>query len=392
MMRKVQEIGRQGASVSLRIDIETETDSSGQFINHSKHKAHSATINHLHEKNAKVLLLAHDSINAGHETMRNHANCLSEYCEPDVEYIGNNCDIHEAFNQMQEGDVFLYTNLSEVKGCVEEYESIDECSDLELIDSISTHSDAYVNDTFALSNNRYPTILGIPTQIPGYAGKRLSSEYHLLRNITDTEEKATFHFSGSKDIDKKVKSIHKILKSKENVQLLSSGLFGCTFLMVDGYNLGENTTQLIEERISQETRDRIYEILTRYAGSIYLPKDLVAQDDKRTEYSITATPLTSTVQDVGSETIGLYKGLINQSKYVFSTGIVKDHIDEYSHSTEEIYSSISEQRYGIIAGNKTIHACDNMNLTGFSHTSVDFEAVCDYISGENVDGIDVLLP
>lgn len=391
-MRKVEEIDQPDISVVLRVDIETDSESPGQFVNRSKHKAHSATINYLSNSGFKVLILGHDRINSGHDSMKNHAKCLSSCSDAEIEYVGHKYDIHEAFEEMERGDFFLYKNLSDIDGCVTEYETLGGSADVDLVDTISNNADAYINDTFALSDMKYPSITGIPSKIPGYAGKSLSSEYELIESITENQENATFHFSGETELKEKVRCMNDLLESDQDVKILVSGILGSAFLSSNGYDLGENTTDDINNSMSQETKDRIYEMVTRFAESIYTPNDLVVQDSNRSEYSITATPLTHSVQDIGSETVDLYSGLIDQSQYVMSTGIVEDYVSGYSSASERIYQEISDQKYGIIAGYKTVDGCDRMGYTGFSHTTMDFKTVCDYISGEDIPGIRALLP
>lgn len=390
-MRKVEEIDQPDIFVVLRVDIETDSESPGQFVNRSKHKAHSATINYLNDNKFKTLILGHDRINSGHDAMKNHAKCLTSCSDAEVEYVGHKYNVNEAFEEMERGDFFLYKNLSEIDGCVTEYETLKESADINLIDIISKNADAYVNDTFALSDMKYPSITGIPFKIPGYAGKSLNSEYELIKNITEGQENATFHFSGKTELQRKVRCMNNLLESDQDVKILVSGILGSAFLSSNGYDLGENTTDDIDSLMSQETKDRIYEMITRFAESIYTPNDLVVQDPNRSEYSVTATPLTHSVQDIGDETVELYSGLIDQSQYVMSTGIVEDYVSGYSSASERIYREISDQEYGIIAGYKTVDACDRMGYTGFSHTTMDFKTVCDYISGKDISGIRALL-
>lgn len=390
-MRTVEEISQPGACVALRVDLETNKIDS-DFTNHAKHKVHTATINHLHENDTKTLILAHDRINEKN-IMQQHSNVLSEYCEPDINYIGGQLSIHEVFDEMKNGDVYLYKNLDEIEGCMERYESTEESSNVQFVRDISKYIDAYVNDDFSLTNCMYPTVIGIPSRSPGYAGKNLSSEYSVLDNITKTSEDPILHFSGSERVDEKIKCIRQLMESDNEFRILTSGFIGNIFLLADGYELGSYMDEKVKENSYQKQVDIAFELLTRYGASIYLPVDVVVDDSNKTQYATSATPLTDPILDIGSETLDMYEGIIKQSEYTISTGVNKYNDSEYTDATKSIYKEVSDTKYGIIAGDETIVACDKMGLTGFTNSSMDFAPICDYLVDEdNLVGINSLLP
>lgn len=391
-MRDIRNLNKQGINVAVRADLDTRYVSEDEsFENHAKHKSHIETLNYLADRNSKILVLASQN-GGGDRMMKKHANILNDLLETRVQYCGTK-SAGEVFKNASEGTVSIYTNLDSVDGCLEDYNRGEEKYPKAFVNEISKNSDAYVNDCFSLSHKSYPSIVGIPNEIPGYSGFMLKSEYNVLSGILSMDSKPTFLFSGT-DISKKMESIETLLERDKAHKVLTSGLIGSAFLYAEGYDLGVDTRNEVESKSDSEIIEKARYILTKYGDRIESPRDLAVKSHGREEYALSATPLKKPVRDIGEKTIELYNSIISNSSSIIATGpigVAEQRV--FSYGTEKVYSQISKHDKSVIAGSRTVDICNNLGLTGFRHSSMNSKPISEFVAKDSqMPGISSLLP
>jgi phosphoglycerate kinase len=386
-MRTCDEISTPNTKVAIRLDLNVSyNQSEGTFVNHSRHKAHSTTINSLKNRDVDIILLSHNDLK-DEEVMKRNCEVLENYIDGEIRYDPNSHPT-EIFDEIGD-EIVMYKNLSEIEECIVEYESIDKSSNTEIVGQFANQVDAYVNDCFSLSHKKIPTITGIPSRVPGYAGKFMKSEYEVIENIRDKTDTTPFIFGGN-ELTRNIKNIEKIFNSDIDSRVLTMGLTGSAFLQADGYDLGEKTRDTIQKKGSDNIIDRAKRLLVHYGDQIRTPKDVATTETKRSEYALSATPITEKITDIGSGTCELYNGLINNSDLVVATGVTT--YSENLEGQESVYRNASEADYSIVVGDKTVTFCDKLEFTGFKHTSSYIDPVIELLIGNDIPGVDVLLP
>jgi 3-phosphoglycerate kinase len=386
-MRSCDKISDPQTKVAIRLDLNVNYDAETQsFVNHSRHKAHSTTINNLKKKNIKIILLSHNDF-GGSEVMKRNAEILEKYIDSNVRYTDEK---HPSaiFDEMDD-EVVLYQNLSDIQDCMTEYDSIKQSSNTQTVKEFSSQIDAYINDCFSLSHRKIPTITGIPSKVPSYSGQFLESEYNIIKNIRDKTNNSIFVFGGDKII-RNISNIEKIFNADIDSTVLTMGLTGSVFLEADGYDLGSQTRSCIENRGSNNIVDKARQMLVHYGDKIRTPDDVATTNSSRSEYALSATPITDKVTDVGSETYELYNGLIENKDLVVATGVTSSEKDPKGE--RKIYEKISDTDYSIVVGDESVSFCDTNDLTGFSHTSSYIDPVIEVLVMNDLPGINVLLP
>jgi phosphoglycerate kinase len=190
--------------------------------------------------------------------------------------------------------------------------------------------------------------------------------------------------------------IRKILESDIETDILLGGLVASVFLLSKGYELGSDTEEDVNRHAkSSRIIDEASDIMTKFRSRIHLPKDVAVKDNgSRQEFTVSATPFQSRIKDIGSKTNKDFREKVTSSNCVVGIGplgVAEE--DKFSLGTETVYRQISKSQPSAIYGDTTAQICEDLGITGFSHTSRGDEAVCEYLSSnKEPPGISILLP
>lgn len=390
-MRDISSISKPESIIGVRVNIETDIVN-GEIVNESNHKAHATTIQQLVDANMKTIVFAHHKSELDN-IMNMHANIMAEYVDTDRIYVADDTNLSSIVKDMNNSDVVIYPNLSEVEGGMTNYDTAKKSSQSQLAVDISKEVDAFVNDAFSISYKNYPTVTGVPYLKPGYAGNVMKSEYEVL-NIFNSKN-PLFVFGGTK-LDERVSMIRKVLESDIETDILLGGLVASVFLYSKGYELGGDTEEDIDKH-SKSSRiiDEASDIMTKFSSRIHLPNDVAVEDNgSRQEYTVSASPFPSRIKDIGEKTNEQFREKVTSSNSVIGIGplgVAEE--DKFSLGTKTVYGQISRSQPSAIYGDTTAQICEELGITGFSHTSRGDEAVCEYLSSnEEPPGISILLP
>lgn len=384
-MRNCSELDNPDSKVAVRVNLDTQYEPKDGFQNYSKHSAHSTTLNSLLDNDVEILLLAHLS---DEESMDPVAKSLEEFVESPIRMVERG-DLSSAWMEKKSDEILLYENLYSLEEDLirdeENYTPSDNYKSF--IDEISSNVDAYVNDCFSLSHLELPSTTGVSKEVPSYAGQFLDSEISFVKQVRSSSQDVKFLFSGT-DVSRDLSNIRKILSSISDACITTSGLVSLAFLEAEGYDLGEETRQRIKQNGSSQSIDIAYEILTKHGERVYIPDDVTAfSDGSQSQYALSATPISERIVGVGSETFELYKGLFNNSDLVVANGITNKREME-----KKLYTQALRSDHTIVAGSDTISFCDELDLTGFSHTTSNPQPLIQFLSGEELPGVKSLLP
>lgn len=390
-MRDISSISKPESIVGVRVNIETDIVD-GSIVNESNHKAHATTIQQLVDANMKIIVFAHHKSELD-DIMHMHADILRNYVNANSIYVAEDTNLSSIVKDMDNSDIVIYPNLSEVEGGMTNYDTVKKSSQSQLAKDISREVDAFVNDAFSISYKNYPTVTGVPYLKPGYAGNVMKSEYEVLNIFND--KNPLFVFGGTK-LDERVSMIKKVLESNIDTDILLGGLVASVFLYSKGYELGSDTKEDIN-RHSESSRiiDEASNIMTKFSSRIHLPKDIAVENNgRRQEFTISASPFPSRIKDIGSRTNEQFGEKVTSSNSVIGIGplgVAEE--GKFSSGTETVYEQISKSQPSAIYGDTTAQICEDLGITGFSHTSRGDEAVCEYLSSnEEPPGISILLP
>ena len=393
MIRLLDDLEAEGAAVGVRVDVNSPIEGDG-LADDARLRAHVGTISELCDRGARVALLAHQGRPGGDEftDLEAHAERLNELLDPAVGYSDAtfSADARERIDSLEPGTAVLLENT---RFYSEEYMSFDPeaAAETYLVENLSTALDAYVNDAFATSHRRQPSIVGFPQLLPAYAGRVMEREIDVLGNIGESPEPRVYVLGGAK-VDDSIEVARSVLERGLADSVLTAGIVGNAFLLADGASLGAASAAVVNERSHQAVKDA-GDLLDDFSHRIYMPRDVaVEHDDERRELGLDELPSDGPAMDIGVRTVAAYAEVLDDAGTAVLNGPAGVFEDErFETGTLELYKSAKRAETSIVGGGDTASALRKLGLLeGFDHVSTGGGAALQMLTGDSLVGVEAL--
>mgnify|MGYP006275097095 FL=1 len=393
MIRTLDDLDAEGAALGVRVDINSPMDGDG-LDDDARLRAHVETIAELCRRDARVALLAHQGRPGGEEftDLRAHADRLDELLGFPVAYSDSTftADARERIAGLEPGSAILLENT---RFYSEEYMSFDPeaAAETYLVERLAPALDAYVNDAFATSHRRQPSIVGFPELLEPYAGRVMERELDVLGNIAESPEPRVYVLGGAK-VDDSIEVARSVLERGLADSVLTAGIVGNAFLLADGVSLGAASAGVVNER-SHDAVKNAGDLLDDFSHRIYMPRDVaVERDDDRHELDLEELPSDSPAMDVGARTVAAYAEILDDAGTAIlngPAGVFED--DRFETGTLELYKSATRADTSIVGGGDTASALRKLGLLeGFDHVSTGGGAALQMLTGDTLVGVEAL--
>src|SRR3989338_7488321 len=348
-----------GKKVLVRVDYNVPIKN-GMVEDDTRLRATVPTINHLLEKNCKVILMSHlgrpkDLLKKGKGieeikkelTLKPVAEDLAEILGVDVAFVEDCIDAEIP----KENDVVLLENLR--------FYDEEEKNDAEFAKKLAAHADVYVNDAFGACHRDHASVSAITKFLPCGAGFLVEKETKQLSKLLSPERPFIAIVAGAKG--DKIGAL-KALANKAD-KILIAGVLANTFLKAKGIDIGAS-------KFDEETFSAAKEIIDLAGDKLKFPVDCVAAD-KFDNGANTRTVAAGSIPegwmalDIGPETIESYKNEIKDAKTVFWAGpLGVFEMEKFSNGTKEIGKFLTSLGITVIAGGgDTVSAINHFNLS-----------------------------
>jgi len=393
MIRTLDDLDAEGAALGVRVDINSPMDGDG-LDDDARLRAHVETIAELCRRDARVALLAHQGRPGGEEftDLRAHADRLDELLGFPVAYSDSTftADARERIAGLEPGSAVLLENT---RFYSEEYMSFDPeaAAETYLVERLAPALDAYVNDAFATSHRRQPSIVGFPELLEPYAGRVMERELDVLGNIAESPEPRVYVLGGAK-VDDSIEVARSVLERGLADSVLTAGIVGNAFLLADGVSLGAASAGVVNER-SHDAVKNAGDLLDDFSHRIYMPRDVaVERGDDRHELDLEELPSDSPAMDVGARTVAAYAEILDDAGTAIlngPAGVFED--DRFETGTLELYKSATRADTSIVGGGDTASALRKLGLLeGFDHVSTGGGAALQMLTGDTLVGVEAL--
>jgi phosphoglycerate kinase len=383
--------------VLLRVDFNLPLDKNTlDILDDTRIKRSLPTIKELLEKNAKVILMAHQGRPGGWDftSLEKHTKALEKHLGKDVRFID---DIYgekakKAILELKPSEIIVLDNVRKYPGETEK-KTAEEHAKSDLVKNLAPLIDIFVNDAFAAAHRPQCSLIGFTPVVPSCAGRLMELEIKTLEKLVKNPEKpAIFIFGGAKFSDTTV-TIDRLLSNKVANEIILTGLAANAFLFAKGTDLGENNNKKILEE-DGESIEKIKKLISRFAEKLILPVDLaIEKDNSREEIDIDLLPVKNNIYDIGSKTIELIKKAILDAKTIFLSGpcgVFEN--PNFMKGTQEIFRAIAKSSaFSIAGGGHTVAAIEKLGLTeDFSHVSTGGGSLERFLMGEKLPVIEAL--
>jgi len=385
-------------TVILRVDFNLPLDKENfEILDTTRIKRVLPTINELLDKNAKIVILAHQGRKGSWDfiNLEKHAKALSDLIKKNVYFVD---DIYgekaqNAIKNMKACDIVMLDNVRKFDGETEK-KTAEEHSKSELVQNLYPLADFFINDAFAAAHRKQCSLIGFTYVLPSCAGRLMESEIETLGEIISNPKKpSVFIFGGAKFSDVIV-TIERLLDNKTADKILLTGLPANAFIKAEGKNLGGKNEDLLSKEGSSENYEEIKKLMQKYKDNIFLPKDFaVEKNNNRMEIDISDLPVENNLFDIGEKTIEDFKDVIDNAKTVFLSGpcgVFENNL--FMKGTEEIFNYVTTiDAFTIVGGGHTVAAVEKLGIDDqISHISTGGGSLEKFMMGEKLPVIEAL--
>jgi len=387
-----------GRKILVRVDINSPVDERTlRLEDGSKIRSSVPTIRELIDRGARVAILAHQGRPGDYDfiSLNEHAQYLSQFTGKKIRYVDDILGPHamRAIQNLADGEAILMQN---VRNLSEEQvkRSPEEHSESQLVKTLSSKFDLYVNDAFGSSHRAHASLVGFTPVMPSAAGRLLEREVSTLSKVFQTPARpSTYIFGGTKFSDA-LQAIEKLADKDNADNLIIAGLAGYAFLWVLGKRVGARTEDKIKKDVGEEVAAAARKLYDRRKEKIQLPVDgAVEIEDHRVEFDIDKMPGDAAILDIGSASIERFNKTIMASKTVFLSGPPgMFEREEFCKGTKEMFEAIIESgAYSVIGGGHSGAAANKLGLLDkFSYVSTGGGALERLMLGKEMPVIEAL--
>ena len=393
-----------GENVILRIDINSSINpENGDLLDDTRIKRHSATVKELSDKNARVIVLAHQSRPGKLDfvNLEKHGKRMSEIIEREIKFVD---DIYgekaiQEIKNIKDGQIILLDNVrfdkEEINLKTFENDNFMTQSKARMVKTLAPHASYFVNDAFAASHRCQPSLVGFSEYMPALAGRVMQRELDFLgKAISSGPTPRIAVLGGSKAADSV--SIAENFLEKGVEQILTGGVVANIFLIAWGIDIGKPSTEFIEKQIPNHEKviELAKKLLSKYDGKIEIPSDVALnKDGKRYGTNVENLPEKYPLFDIGVDTLVRYIQIIENAGTVIANGPMGVFEDsEFATGTNEIFSAISKSKgMTVVGGGETAMAFNQMGLAdGIKHISTGGGACISFMSGETMPALEAM--
>ena len=395
MIRTLDDLDVAGTTVGVRVDINSPIED-GSLADDARLRAHVDTLSELLDRDARVVVIAHQGRPGGESftTLETHANRLASLLDSSVEYVDSTFGetAKRAVRALDDGECLVLENTRFYSEEYMEFEP-ERAARTHLVDGVAPVLDVYVNDAFAAAHRSQPSLVGFPAVLPSFAGRVMEAELDVLGHIESTGRPRTYVLGGAKVSDS-IDVAWSILEKDLADDVLTAGVVGNVFLIADGVDLGDASSDYIYEQGYWEEIDRAADLLDAHGDRIALPRDVaVDRDGARVELGVNALPPAANepALDVGSSTLAYYERILERSETVILNGPAGVYEREaFATGTRELYDAATAVDVSIVGGGDTASALRRLAISGFSHVSTGGGAALKMLTGESLPAITAL--
>ncbi len=387
----VQDIDVRGKRVLVRVDFNVPMED-GRISDDSRIRAALPTINHLRERDARVILCSHlgrpnGKVDEG-ARLEPIAEGLEAAMDAPVSYV-TECvgPIAEAaVAAMAPGEALLLENLRFHPG--------EEKNDPEFALQLARLADVYVNDAFGTAHRAHASTAGVAAYLPAVSGFLMEREITMLGSVLEDPRRPLAAVMGGAKVSDKIAVLETLL-DRVDVLVVGGGM-AATFIKAMGHGVGDS---LLEEERVGFARDAI-ERCAKQGVKLVLPPDFVIGDafsaGAATQVvAAEAIPDGWRIMDIGPSAVWDFTEALRPCGTVLWNGPMGVfEWDAFSHGTRALGQAIAslEDAVTIVGGGSTAEAVGELGLAeDMTHVSTGGGASLEFFEGKELPGVAALL-
>lgn len=404
-IRTLDELSVRGKTVLCRVDVNQPVDrDAGKLKSINRITACVPTIRELSDKDAKVVLLAHQGSDIEYKnfyTTRPHAAVLEELLERPVQWIDDVCGpaARQAIRDLKDGDVLLLDNVRFVSEEQTLFEmklhlTHEQQAKTLLVEKLAPLADLYVCDAFAAAHRDQPSLCGFEQVLPSAMGRLFEKEYCTVSSVMEEPARPCVFALGGAKISDAFLMMQTVLERGVADTILTGGLVANIFLIALGYDISKGSYDFIVKSNYAEYFERAKALYETFGEKILLPKDLAwVENGVRKEAVLGEIPEDVGAVDVGHGTAALYRDCVLKAKTVFVNGPMGVfEKDESEYGTKALWQALADtEGFTVLGGGDSITATEKYHLTDrIGYICTGGGALIRFLSGEELPVVKAL--
>ena len=390
--------------VILRIDINSSINpENGDILDDTRIKRHAATVKELAGKEAKIVILAHQSRPGKLDcvSLKEHAKRMSEIIDIEIKFVpdiyGNSAV--NLINKLKNGEILMLDNVrfdnEEVELKNFENDNFEKQANSDMVKTLAPLADLFVNDAFAAAHRCQPSLVGFAEKMPAIAGRVMQRELDFLgKAIASGPSPRIALLGGSKAADSVAISEYFLKKGVDYV--LTGGVVANIFLMAANKDIGKPSTEFVKKNIynHEEIIADAKKLIGKYNERIVYPSDVATNaNGKRIGVSIDQLPTENPIHDIGLDTLVKYINLIEEAGTIIANGPMGVFENsEFAIGTREVFQAIANSEgMTVVGGGETAMAFNQMGLAkGVEHISTGGGACIAFMADETMPALEAM--
>jgi phosphoglycerate kinase len=391
----IRELGCEGKTVLLRLDLNSPIDpTSNLILDDKRFREHLPTIRTL--SGSRVVIVTHQSRPGKKDftPLEAHAVKLEHLLGKPVTYVDSIFGRHarEAVHAMKIGEVLMLEN---VRFNAEENLTLkpEEAKKTHLVKKLAAMADVFVNDAFGTAHRSQPTVVGLPMIMRSAGGLLMEKEVSTLSKVFSGAPRPVCMVLGGTKVDDSIDVARHVLDNGIADQVIVIGVVANVFLIAAGYDIGKPSTQLIAQLKYQPEIEKAKEILAHYRDRVVMPESVaVRKDNHRVEYAVNRIPDDVPVLDLGMDAVAsLVREIKKAGTVVFNgpAGVFED--ADFATGTYELLRAASKVEFSVVGGGHTAVVIEKLGIEkDFTHISTGGGACIEFLTGKKLPAVDAL--
>jgi phosphoglycerate kinase len=295
-----------------------------KILNDTRIRSIVPTVRELMGKRAKVVIVAHQSRKGAWDfiDLEQHAAMLAKNLNAPVKYVNDLIgeEAKKSISQMKQGEVILLGNVRELDSENRTADMI-EHSNADLVVELLPLIDYYVCDAFGAAHRSQCSLVGFQAKVPSASGRLMAKEMYALKTILNKPRSPSVFILGGAKFGEVPGMIDIVLTSGIADTVIIVGLAGNAFLLARGVDIGEASSRVLADELTEENFQAAREVLAKHGPKVLLPVDVaVERNGKRECVSTGDMPTAEPALDIGDQSIDKFRKVILSSKTSFMSG------------------------------------------------------------------------
>lgn len=391
MIKSIRDLDLNEKRVLVRVDFNVPLKD-GEVADDTRIRAALPTIQHLLDRNAKVILMSHlGRPKEGPDDELRLApvgKYLSRLIERPVQLLAD-CigpEVEQAVNSLNPGEIILLENLRFHKG--------EKANDSGFAASLAKLGDIFVNDAFGTAHRAHASTSGIASHLESAIGLLLENELHALGVLLENPEQPYWAMIGGAKLADKIGVLRHLITKVDGIMIGGGAAF--TFLHAQGIQIGKS---LLDESMLSEVPELLGKA-EEHGVEILLPVDVVIAPALKEGVWTAVVPASEIPEnrlglDIGPDTVKLFSEKIAAARSLLWAGPLGAFENPlFADGSFEIAKAISrnDSAFSVVGGGDTA-ACfmqSGAQETPNIHISTGGGASLAFLGGEELPALQAL--